>query len=289
MIKFYISLTVFTFFILTGCSSHKKRLADRTDTDTFSVVKPTIPRASDNSRPYYDVNFQLDLFQKNISFYGSNSAHDWELFIKKDSSFTFEVNGQKTVFEFSKAPQAQDAFVTRYFSKKVMNTADTLQQKKTITITLVDQSSLDKASIVYLPFSVSVTITDQNSSVTYSGGGFYISNPLLNDIWVLDSLNNDKADVAKFPEGLPRLEFHLNGGNVHGFSGCNDLTGTYYIMQDEIIINPLASTMKFCVGTTGEYSFLDLLNKKRFGYSIYNLRLTLKHSDKTRLVFKKVD
>ena len=288
MIKFYISLTVCMFFVLTSCSSHKKRLADRTHTDTLSVVQSNVEKA-EIKNPYYNANFQLELFQKNISFYGGNSVDKWELFIQKDSSFTFELNGNKTVFEFSKPSLAQDAFVIRYHSKKVLNSTDTMQQKKTITITLVEQSSLEKASINYLPFSVSVTINDQTTSTTYSGGGFYVSNPALHDIWVLDSLNNEKVDATKFPEGLPRLEFHLDGGKVYGFSGCNELTGRYYAIQDELIIKPLASTMKFCIGTTGESSFLDLLNKNRFEYSIASLRLTLRHRDKTLLVFKKVD
>jgi len=288
MIKFYISLSVSMFFILTSCSSHKKRLADRTHTDTLSVAQPSV-ETNEIKNPYYNVNFQLDLYKKNISFYGGNSVSHWELFIQKDSSFTFELNGEKTVFEFSKATLAQDAFVIRYHSKKVIQTTDTAQQKKSITITLVEQSSLEKASISYLPFSVSVTINDQATSTTYSGGGFYVSNPGLHDIWVLDSLNNEKADATKFPEGLPRLEFHLDGGKLYGFSGCNELTGRYYAIQDEIVIKPLASTMKFCVGTIGESSFLDLLNKNRFEYSIHNLRLTLRHRDKTKLVFKKVD
>jgi heat shock protein HslJ len=285
MIKFYISLTVFAFFGLSSCSSHKKALADRTRTDTLSVAQASVEK-SEIKNPYYNVNSQLDLFQKNISFYGANSAEKWELFIKKDSSFTFELNGKKTVFEFSKS--IQEAAGIKYHSKKVIETTDTVQQKK-ITITIVKQVIPESSGMSYLPFFVTVIIEDQAASTTYSGGGFYISNPALNDIWVLDSLNNEKADTAKFSQGLPRLEFHLNGGKVHGFSGCNELTGTYYTIQNEIIINPVASTMKFCIGTTGESLFLESLNKNGFEYRIANLQLTLQHRDKTKLVFKKVD
>ena len=288
MIKFYIQVTAFVFIALASCSSPKKRLSDRTHTDSLSIAKTSV-NTPESKNPYYDVNFQLDLFQKNISFYGENYAGNWKLFIQKDSSFTFVLDGKKTEFEFSKAAQSQDAFVIRYHSKKVLNPVDTIPQKKSITITLVEQSSLEKVSIHYLPFSVNVTISDEATSTTYSGGGFYVTNPALHDIWVLDSLNNQKVDISKFPQGVPRLEFHLDGGKVHGFSGCNELTGTYYTFQDKIIINPLASTMKFCDGITGENSFLDLLNKHSFEYHIRNLRLTLEHRDKTLFVFKKID
>jgi len=288
MIKFYISLTAFVLFTLTSCSSHKKKLTDRTYTDTLSVVQPSVERSKIRN-PYYDVNFQLDLYQKNISFYGGSSVDNWELFIQNDSSFIFELNGNKTVFEFSKAVHAQDAAVIRYHSKKVIQTADTTQRKKSITITLIEQSSLEKASISYLPFLLSVTINDQDTSTTYSGAGFYISNPALHDIWVLDSLNNEKVDAGKFPQGFPRLEFHLDGGKVYGFGGCNELTGSYYMIQNEINFNSFASTMKFCIDTPHEKSFLEALNKNHFEYSIRNFRLILQNRNKTHLVFKKVD
>jgi len=285
MIKFYISLTAFVFIGLTSCSSHKKALADRTRTDTLAVAQPSVER-SEIKNPYYNVNLQLDLFQKNISFYGGNSTENWELFIKKDSTFTFDLNGKKTVFEFSKG--TQEAAGTRYHSKKVIETTDTIQQEK-ITITISKQVISESSSMSYLPFFVTVIIEDQKTSTTYSGGGFYITNPALHDIWVLDSLNNEKADTEKFSQGLPRLEFNLNGGKVNGYSGCNELMGTYYTIQNEIVINPLASTTKFCVGTSGESAFLELLNKTGFEYQIHNLRLTLQNRDKTKLVFKKVD
>ena len=285
MIKFYIQVTAFVFIALASCSSPKKRLSDRTLTDTLSIVKPSVVEVINN--PFNNDNFQIDLFQKHIFFYGANSVEKWELFIQKDNSFTFVLNGEKTVFEFFKG--VKEPAGMRYHSKKILNPIDTIPQKKSISITLVEQSSLEKVSINYLPFSVNVTITDEASATTYSGGGFYVSNPALNDIWVLDSLNNEKVNVSKFPQGLPRLEFHLDGGKVFGFSGCNEFTGTYYTFEDEIVINPLASSIRLCDKITGESSFLDLLNKHGFEYYIYNLHLTLQHRDNTRMVFKKVD
>lgn len=285
MIKFYISLVACILFVLASCSSHKKRLADRTHTDTLSVAQPRV-ETSEIKNPYYNVNLQLDLFQKGISFYAENSTEHWKLFIKEDSSFTFVLNDTKTVFEFSKG--IKEVAGTRYHSKKVIETTDTTQQKK-ITLIISKTIITESSSMSHLPFFVSVIVEDKTVSTAYSGEGFYISNPALHDIWALDSINGQKIDAATFPQGLPRLEFHLDGGQVYGFSGCNELTGTYYVIQNEITINPLASTMKFCVGTTGESSFLDLLNKNRFEYSIANLRLTLRHRDKTVLVFKKVD
>lgn len=286
MIKFYISLTTCMLFLLCSCSSHKNRLVDRTHTDTLSVVQSNA-KVSEIRNPYYNVNLQLDLFQNNISFYGTNQTEHWKLFIKEDTSFTFELDGKKTIFAFSK--ESQEGLGVKYYSKKVLAISDTSQQKTSITILLSKQVAPDWSSVSYLPFSVLITITNQETSTSYSGGGFYISNPTLNDIWVLDSLNNKKVDTAQFSQGFPRLEFHLAGGKVYGYSGCNELSGTYCIVKNEIELNPLISTMKFCMKTSGEASFLEFLNKNRFEYRIRNLRLTLQHRDKTVAVFKKVD
>ncbi|WP_018341737.1 META domain-containing protein [Cytophaga aurantiaca] len=288
MIKFYISLTVFTFLGLASCSSHKKALADRTPTDTLSVVQAGV-QTSDIRNPYYNVNPQLDLFQKKISFYAENSTEHWELFIKNDSSFTFVLNDKKTVFEFSKV--VQDAAGIHYHSKKIIETTDTTQQKK-ITIAISKTVTPESSSMSHLPFFVSVIIEDGSISTTYEGEGFYISNPGLHDIWVLDSINGQKVDAAKFSEGLPRLEFHLDGGKIYGFGGCNELKGNYFISRNNKLNIELdqIQTMKFCIdASASESEFLAVLNKKRFTYSINNLRLTLVQKDQSTLIFKKVD
>ena len=168
MIKFYISVIACTIVFATSCSSYKKKLADKSYTDTFSIVKPTPMDASDVGKRYNNVNFQIDLFQKNISFYGANLSENWELFIKEDSNFTFKLNGAKTVFEFSKPSQAQDASILRYHSKNVILTSDTSLQKKTITIVISEEQNLEKTSTRYLPFTV---VINRAGLIAYSEMG----------------------------------------------------------------------------------------------------------------------
>lgn len=291
MIKFYISFTTCVLLFLCSCSGHKKHLTDRTKTDTLSVAESHAREASHSKNPYYNSSLQLIFFKNNVNFYGSSESEHWELFVTNDSSFTFKLNDDITVYEFSKAIQVPDAPAIKYHSKKVLLSQDTSQSQKSITITITNQKALEKASINYLPFSVVIAIENQKSTTIYSGGGFYITNPALNDIWVLDSLNNEKVDAAKFPQGLPRLEFHLVDGSVYGFSGCNEIAdGSYYAIRNKIDITlPKHNAIKRCSEMSGEIAFLSVLNKKRFSYSINNLRLTLEHADKTKLVFKKVD
>jgi heat shock protein HslJ len=123
----------------------------------------------------------------------------------------------------------------------------------------------------------------------YSGGGFYLGNPRIHDIWVLDSLNGNKVAATEYPNGMPTLEFHLDGGKVYGFGGCNHISGNYYFIENQIQFVPPVTTLKMCMEMTGESSFLSLLNKKRYTYSFLANRLKLYRTGGAAIVFKKVD
>ncbi|MGN6645978.1 MAG: hypothetical protein ACTHJT_05560 [Cytophaga sp.] len=191
MIKFYISFTAFVFLMLCSCAGHKKRSAvSHVDTTSAAHVK------------YEDVadvmpgsNEQIDLFRQQVSFYGFNDIDGWKLYMKEDSVFTFELNGTKTVFECSKPAKIPGVAGVRYYSKKVLQATDTILQKKRFSsVTLIEQPTYDLASNFsdVPPFKVVVTFEDNGTYTGFSGNGFYVGNPVINDIWVLDSLSGIK-------------------------------------------------------------------------------------------------
>ncbi len=51
------------------------------------------------------------------------------------------------------------------------------------------------------------------------------------------------------------------GGEINGSGGCNNFFGTYELNGERLIIGPLASTKKACMGPKmdQEYKFLDAL------------------------------
>lgn len=110
---------------------------------------------------------------------------------------------------------------------------------------------------------------------------------LLNDIWVLESINGKEIAEGDFSRERPLLEFHKAGGKVMGNTGCNQLNGSYSTEGDKISFGPLMTTKMACPGN-GETSFMTALSEVN-GYKIENLKLYLTAGSTEKLRFKKVD
>jgi heat shock protein HslJ len=72
--------------------------------------------------------------------------------------------------------------------------------------------------------------------------------PLENTYWKLMTLGGD--DV-KTPEGAREIQFVLTAEThrVAGFSGCNNMMGTYTVEQNMIVFSNLGGTRMFCENT----------------------------------------
>lgn len=85
-------------------------------------------------------------------------------------------------------------------------------------------------------------INTNGKDESLSRAGTYPAQPvLLNDIWVLETLNKVEA-ASLFAGERPRFEFHNVDKKIFGFGGCNQINGSYQIEGNQISIGPLAST-----------------------------------------------
>ena len=289
MIKYPLYAVLSLLVVFASCKSHKKHLRDKSNSDTLSVAMPIINQSAEVNNPYYNTNFQLNLFQDSVTFYGFNSTNKWELKIVNNQTLLFTHDGETIEFKHEKLFQTQDASIVKYYSTKLVDSLSNKAGKNSITITVSEEKYLDLSSSIYVPFSLRIELQNSQRSVVYSGGGFYLAEPTIHDIWVLDSINTEKIEVKKFPQGLPTLEFKLEGGSLSGFSGCNYLNTDFYKVRNEIQFGDMALTMKSCMDVTGESDFITLLNKKRYSYTLKNGQLILVHRDKSKLAFRKVD
>jgi copper homeostasis protein (lipoprotein) len=85
--------------------------------------------------------------------------------------------------------------------------------------------------------------------------------PLENTYWKLTRLGNAPVNVAP---GTRELHFILQPASrrVSGFSGCNQLTGSYELKGDRLTFGQMAGTMMACPnGMDTERAFLDALQK----------------------------
>jgi heat shock protein HslJ len=82
---------------------------------------------------------------------------------------------------------------------------------------------------------------------------------LFQNTWVVESLLGNKLDISKFTRGLPSLNFGRDG-NLSGFTGCNQMHGSFEADKKGLKFGNIASTKMYCEGVD-EDSFTNALGK----------------------------
>ncbi len=112
-------------------------------------------------------------------------------------------------------------------------------------------------------------------------------NPLLHDIWALESINGKAYSRIESQNLHPTLEIYLSEKRFSGNTGCNNMNGNVNVEGEKISFSDIVTTKMFCADVD-ETSFLTALNKAS-NYKIEKMRLYLFDDDKEVLVFKKID
>ncbi|WP_194777064.1 META domain-containing protein [Pararhodonellum marinum] len=110
--------------------------------------------------------------------------------------------------------------------------------------------------IVFIGFSGCSSLSGSNAISMLTGNN-----------WVLSSLMGGELDMSKFTSGLPTLNFG-EGGNLTGYTGCNNFNGDFEFEGGLINLNPGATTKKACPNGGGETEFLSALGE------VANFRIT---------------
>jgi heat shock protein HslJ len=255
---------------LEACRSSKKTIVNAA---SLGIAAKTLALEPDK----YHVEFE-----KGIDLIASGNEPFWSLEIDFDKYMHFKTPDGIDITTPSVTPvKAMDADVIRC-------TAET--GTGALIIQLFKKECINDMSGEKFPFTVTVErrMNTEKEFTVYKGCGQNLMDYRLHDIWVLDSVDGQKADVAFFPTGLPRLEFNLTEGTITGYSGCNDINGPVFIMGKKMIFGDLLSTNNTCPDLS-ERSYLEGLSGKTVNYFTYTLKLYLQFADGKILVFKKVD
>lgn len=76
--------------------------------------------------------------------------------------------------------------------------------------------------------------------------------------WELEQTFGDPIDKGEFAK-IPVLNFDKAENRISGNSGCNSMSVSYNIKEDNISFGPIAQTKMACQGT-GEGKFMTLFN-----------------------------
>ena len=111
--------------------------------------------------------------------------------------------------------------------------------------------------------------------------------PLINDIWILEFIKGVDYNPKIQTDLRPTIEIHLKENQVIGNTGCNNMTGTVSVEEDQITFSDIITTKMFCAESI-EQEFLIALGMVN-NYKIEKLELHLYQDDDEIMIFQKVD
>jgi len=123
--------------------------------------------------------------------------------------------------------------------------------------------------------------------ISYCSSGSKITNPLINDIWVLEFIKGVEFNPKSEGVQRPTIEIHLDDSTVVGNTGCNNINGRVITEEDQITFSDMVTTKKFCPKSI-EQEFLIALGMVN-NYKIEKMELHLFQDDEELLIFQKVD
>jgi heat shock protein HslJ len=134
---------------------------------------------------------------------------------------------------------------------------------------------------IFLLFTFSIPFFSGCSS------GSSTANPLLHDIWALESIEGEKIIIDETVKNLPVLEIYIKEERVHGNTSCNTIDGKVNIDGNKISFLEIITTEMACPSNV-EQKFLSALNKVN-NYKIEKMKLYLYEDNTELLVLKKID
>lgn len=108
---------------------------------------------------------------------------------------------------------------------------------------------------------------------------------VLNDIWIIETLNDNPVAQTVGKDKVPQIEIHLDEMKFFGNGGCNNIFGKLKVYGSKINFSEIGSTRMMCQNSI-EPDFLTAL-KNTDSWKIENNRLYLIQDGKTIIVFKK--
>ena len=241
------------------------------NTDSSGSKMPTRPALSAT-----DGKIAADVF-----FEASGTEPFWSIELS-EKQVKLKMISDSITAPYVEAIRAADHNVKSYRTKSKSNDI--------LNIQIVQNNCANEMSGKISPYSVSVEYQKKGASKLekITGCGNYITDYRLNDIWVLETLNENKAEKKDFSNELPLMEINSATNSFSGFSGCNRMTGELFFEKGLLRFTDVATTKMMCASNNQENTFLKAM-KSTTTYKIENNRLWLSNPSGLMLIFKKID
>ena len=209
-------------------------------------------------------------------------SFNFELQSPKENEFPDTLGGFELIVPSGEGKKAMDADVIRYSAQT---------EKGILTVQIAKQECINDMSGQKSAYGTTIDTKYQTDMdyTRYKGCGRYLSDYRLHDIWVLDSINNNKILAADFTKGIPQLEFNLTDNKIMGHTGCNNLNGSIEVKGKKIQIGMLVTTRMACKNMDFESAYLRALTNKIIAYEIRPGKLYLNTGADSIFVYRKVD
>lgn len=146
-------------------------------------------------------------------------------------------------------------------------------------------------SDLMVDYQVDIEIKDSNledGKRYYSGCGNYVIDYRLFDVWYLEELDGKKVSSVDFAKEIPSIVINSAEKIFSGYGGCNRISGTIFQERELLRFTNVLATQMACEESNKENKFIQSLQSST-AYKIKNNRLYLIHSDKIKMIFKKMD
>jgi len=199
------------------------------------------------------------------------SPAEWTLEIDFDKQITFRATDGKN-FQLSPA-----------FEKKEIDAGTELyvlrSPGKQVSITINNELCVSTNSK-----KVGVMV----DNTMYTGCGAYLYDHRLHDIWILESINNDKHSGTDFKLGLPFIQLDLEKKTMSGSDGCKKFQVPMEVQGNRIKFSSFSQSTSAC-GYKIEKIFAEMVSGQLVNYYEQKGLLVLYLIDDSKLNFRRKD
>jgi len=246
-----LKICIFLPFLFVNCGSNRKE----------AIKKEKIEKVSQD--------FNQDTYLKIIG-----TEPFWNIEIANNKIVYTPLDGERIEFPYNIPSLEKDSDVIIY---------QTVNGKGTIKIRLSNENCSDNMSDKKYNLKADIEIVQFKKLTKLKGCGYYFLNESLNGKWELQQIKSKKIPLNTI---TPFIDFDLDRNLISGNAGCNGLSASIAINNNELYFNEILLTRMFCEDLTLENNFVNILGQIT-NYKVNGNTLNLYNGKYLEMVFVK--